>query len=108
MIYGTSFGVYLPPWALFYPTIELQGFGCGDTIANNIPSQFNSKIMIWDQWLANALLYSTKSLHIPDLKGYNFIHQFAKKFHPACMHRPTDLILQRPHQFKTETLQDFC
>ena len=106
-IYCASFSIYLPPWASFRTTTKLQGFSCGDTINDDIPSQFNAKFMIWDQWLANTLQYSTKSFIIPDLKGYNFIYQIAKQYNPSCMHCPTDLILQRPQQFKTETLHEF-
>ena len=74
MIHYVSFGVYIPSWASFRATTKLQGFSCGDTIDDDIPSQFNAKIMIWDQWLANALQHSTKSFVIPVLKGYNCIH----------------------------------
>lgn len=72
---------------------------CSDEPYDDISSQFNSKILIWGQWLANGFQYSTKLCNILDLKGYTFIHQLVKKFHPACMHRLSALILQRPQQF---------
>ena len=89
VIHCASCGISLPTWVSYRATTEFQGFSCGDSIHDDIPSQFNAKIMIKDQWLANALQYNTKPFTIPDLKGYNSIHNFAKQFHSECMHCPT-------------------
>ena len=62
---------------------------------DDIPSQFSTKIPIWDQQLANGLSNSMKSFQIHDLKGYPYIHQLIKSMHPLFVHQPSDLILQR-------------
>ena len=102
-----AYGVFLPHWASLRDTTMRQGFNCGDGTDDDIPKQFSTKIPIWDQQLANGLSNSTKSIQIHDLKGYPYIHHLIKSMDPSFVHRPSDLILQRPMQFKTKSIQEF-
>ena len=99
--------MFSPPWASLCATTTRQGFDCGDGTDDAIPSQFSTKTLIWDQQLANGLSNSTKSIQIHDLKSYPYIHQLIKSMNPAFVHRPSDLILQRQMQLKTESIQGF-
>ena len=87
-----AYSVFLPPWATLRFTTNLQGFNCGDGADDDLPSQFGTKLTMWDQAIANGLNYSTKSIEIHDLRGYPYIHQLIKAYHPSFAFRPSDLI----------------
>ena len=80
IVHCATYGVFLPPWASLRVSTTRQGFNCGDGTDDDFPSQFSTKIPIWDQHLATALSKSTKSFQIHDLKGYPFIHQLIKSW----------------------------
>ena len=107
IVHCAAYGVFLPPCASLRATTKFQGFNCGTSIDDDLTSQFSTKLMIWDQWLANGLNHSTKSIQIHNLRGYSFIYQLIKPHYLSLMYQPSNLILQQPMQFKTESIQYF-